>query len=63
VITPNFCPTSPGFKYHPYRARKSVIKNSIMEHDKGMLTAVAAMPYHDNTVVFIGTDQGQLLKV
>ena len=34
-----------------------------MQYDRGMLTAVAAMPYHSHTVMFVGTEHGQLLKV
>ena len=40
-------------------------KNAIVEYDQGILStaAVAAMPYFSHTVLFIGTSQGQLLKV
>ena len=62
-IRPDYCPTSPRDKYHPYRGKTSLQKSAIVEHNKGMLTAVTAMPYYNHTVVFIGTDQGQLLKV
>lgn len=34
-----------------------------MQYNKGMLTAIAAMPYHNYTVMFVGTEHGQLLKV
>lgn len=34
-----------------------------MQYNKGMLTAIAAMPYDDHTVMFVGTEHGQLLKV
>lgn len=34
-----------------------------MQYEKGMLTAVAAMPYYNHTVIFVGTHGGQLLKV
>lgn len=34
-----------------------------MQYDKGKLSAVAAMPYHNHTVMFVGTDHGQLFKV
>lgn len=61
-IAPDYCPTSPH-KFHPYRGKKSLQKSAIVEHNKGMLTAVTAMPYYNHTVVFIGTGQGQLLKV
>ena len=67
IIPPNFCPVSSIlFKYVTYRSIKlSAAKNAIVEYDQGILStaAVAAMPYFNHTVLFIGTSQGQLLKV
>ena len=67
TILPNFCPVSIiAFKYVKYRSiRLSAAKNAIVEYDQGILStaAVAAMPYFNHTVLFIGTRQGQLLKV
>ena len=67
TILPNFCPVSVlAFKYVKYRSIKlSVAKNAIVEYDQGILStaAVAAMPYFNHTVLFIGTRQGKLLKV
>ena len=67
TILPNFCPVSVlAFKYVKYRSIKlSAAKNAIVEYDQGILStaAVAAMPYFNHTVLFIGTRQGQLLKV
>ena len=67
TILPNFCPVSIfAFKYVKYRSIKlSAAKNAIVEYDQGILStaAVAAMPYFNHTVLFIGTRQGQLLKV
>ena len=67
TILPNFCPVSSlTIKYVKYRSIKlSAAKNAIVEYDQGILStaAVAAMPYFNHTVLFIGTRQGQLLKV
>ena len=67
TILPNFCPVSIlAFKYVKYRSIKlSAAKNAVVEYDQGILStaAVAAMPYFNHTVLFIGTRQGQLLKV
>ena len=55
-----------SFKYEKYRSVKlSASKNAIVEYHQGILStaAVAAMPYFNYTVLFIGTSQGQLLKV
>ena len=67
TILPDFCPVSIlAFEYVKYRSIKlSAAKNAIVEYDQGILStaAVAAMPYFNHTVLFIGTRQGQLLKV
>ncbi|PFX28558.1 Plexin-A3 [Stylophora pistillata] len=62
TITENFCPTSTFYAYHPFRGKTPLTKRSVMQYEKGMLTAVAAMPYYNHTVIFAGTDSGQLLK-
>lgn len=61
-IQPDFCPTT-SREYLRYRAKVSLPKSAIVEHDNKVLTSVAAMPYHNHTVIFIGTAQGRLLKV
>ena len=38
-------------------------KRAVMQYDKGRLSAIAAMPYQNHTVMFAGTEHGQLLKV
>ena len=63
TIQPDFCPTV-SRQYLRYRAKLSLRKSAIVEHDnKEVLTSVAAMPYGNHTVLFIGTAQGRLLKV
>ena len=61
-IQPDFCPIT-SREYLRYRAKVSLPKSAIVEHDNKVLTSVAAMPYHNHTVIFIGTAQGRLLKV
>ncbi|XP_068690006.1 plexin-A1-like isoform X2 [Montipora foliosa] len=62
-ITPEYCPKQFPKRFpHPFRGKKSLDKQAILEHSKGLLTAVTAMPYYNHTVMFLGTDKGQLLK-
>lgn len=62
-ITPEYCPKQfPEHFPHPYRGKKSLDKQAILEYSKGLLTAVTAMPYYNHTVMFLGTDKGKLLK-
>ena len=64
-ITPEYCPnkTSENNDYSRYRAKESLCKDSVLEYTNGTLTAVTAMPYQHDTVIFVGTYKGQLLKV
>ncbi|KAK2550072.1 Plexin-A4 [Acropora cervicornis] len=64
-ITPEYCPikTSENNDYNPYRGKESLCKDAILEYSNGTLTAVTAMPYHNDTVIFVGTYKGQLLKL
>ena len=63
-ITETFCPSeTSSFTNSPYRGKLPLTANPIVRYNNAKLSAVGAVSYGNHTVVFLGTEQGQLLKV